>query len=768
MISLENHDHGKRWLVCLSVVLLSAIAASDVMAQREPHLAYAYPAGCERGTSVEIMIGGQHLEEADEVYIAGEGVEVEILGWYRPMSQGEYNNLNQKIRDVREKLMEERTAKGISGKPSAAELALAAGITDDQLREMEIYRQRAGDPKRQPNAQLEEQVSVQLTIAEDAEPGKRELRFLTETAISNPIWLHVGRYPEVLEVEPNNEEPDDSVSSLPVVINGQIMPGDTDRFSFQAREGMKLVIEAGARDVIPYLADAVPGWFQAVMRLMDSSGQEVSFADSFHYRQDPVLYFEVPRDDVYTVEIRDSIYRGREDFVYRITVGEIPFVTSVFPLGARVDSETTVQLSGWNLTRPVFPVRTMTRKQYRPLRWYSAEQADGVSVRFPLQIDYWPEVADQEPNNDIASAQKIATRVTINGRIDEPGDKDVFLLEGGGRLVAEVHARRLGSPLDSILTITDEQGNEIAFNDDYKDLSQSMLTHHADSHLITAVPGTGKHYLHITDAQDNGGQDFNYRLCLRPKQPDYELRVTPSSIIARAGKVVPITVFALRDDDFADDIEVSLVDPPEGFHLDGAVIPGNADRVRMTLTVPAKAPAETIQLEMEGTAKSRGRSRAMIRPAIPAEHMMQAFIWYHLVPVENWNVVVSGKPGAKMPFKLLMSDDHLSLPRGGELFINIQPLAKNLKGDQFSLQLSDDAPEGISAEIFADPSGSFAIKITTTEDVEPELRGNLLMSVYQEYTPAPTEANPAPRPRRTDYGYLPAIPFEVSKRKSSR
>ena len=31
--------------------------------------------------------------------------------------------------------------------------------------------------------------------------------------------------------------------------------------------------------------------------------------------------------------INDAIYRGREDFVYRVTVGELPFVTSIFPLG---------------------------------------------------------------------------------------------------------------------------------------------------------------------------------------------------------------------------------------------------------------------------------------------------------------------------------------------------------------------------------------------------------------------------------------------------
>ena len=133
-----------------------------------------------------------------------------------------------------------------------------------------------------------------------------------------------GPWQEFVRPSPTTDQPDDVVTSFPVVVNGQIMPGDIDRFSFPAKTGMKLVIDVAARDVIPYLADAVPGWFQAVIRLTDSSGTEVGFADSFHFRQDPVMYFEVPRDDTYTVEIRDSLYRGREDFVYRMTLGEIP------------------------------------------------------------------------------------------------------------------------------------------------------------------------------------------------------------------------------------------------------------------------------------------------------------------------------------------------------------------------------------------------------------------------------------------------------------
>ena len=43
---------------------------------------------------------------------------------------------------------------------------------------------------------------------------------------------------------------------------------------------------------------------------------------------------------------------GREDFVYRIAVGELPFVTGIFPLGGKSgDARPRSSLHGWNLPR---------------------------------------------------------------------------------------------------------------------------------------------------------------------------------------------------------------------------------------------------------------------------------------------------------------------------------------------------------------------------------------------------------------------------------
>ncbi len=754
MIRHDQHFRVIGVVAAVAILLLSGTAFAQGRSQ-VPHLAYAYPAGCQRGTSCTITLGGQHLKDVSEAYVWAEGVEVEIVGWYRPMTRGMYTQLRNSLQEARERLIERgRTS------PSSSEVAAEAGVSEQQLREMEIYRQREQDPKRQPNEQLEEELTVKLTVAADVKPARYELRLGTETAMSNPLWLHVGTWMEMREAEPNDTAGQEFSGQLPIVINGQIMPGDRDSFSFAALKGERLVISAAAREVIPFLADAVPGWFQATMRLMDSSGKEVTFADSFHYRQDPVIYFEVPRDGRYTVEIRDTLYRGREDFVYRLTIGEIPFVTSIFPLGAAVNSEATIELTGWNLSETKLDVKTMGLRQYRPVRWFSVPQRNGSAVRFPLRIDRLREVLEEEPNNDVEQAQRVPPRTIVNGRIDRPGDKDVFFISSGGRLVVEVRARRHGSPLDSTLSLIDRRGKEIAFNDDHEDKTEGLSTHHADSHLVAQIPSAGA-YLHLSDAQGNGGDDFVYRLYIRSPEQDFELRVTPASILARPGAVVPITVFASRQDDFQEDIELGLINPPADFRLSGGIVPGNSERVRMTLTIPDKLPNGPFVLEMAGRAwHTRARS-FLTKPAIPAENMMQAFIWYHLVPVEDWTVVVSGAPRGKPPFEILVNGPRIPLPRGGEVFVPLRPQNDSFAADEIRLELTE--PEGVSAEVVGDGMGRYALKLTTdAEKVDPGQRGNLLFHVFRETIPAATEENPQPEPRRTDYGLFPAVPFEVT------
>ena len=212
--------------------------------------------------------------------------------------------------------------------------------------------------------------------------------------------------------------------------------------------------------------------------------------------------------------------------------------------------------------------------------------------RVSFAIDTLPEVTEKEPNDTAKNAQRVKLPVIVNGRIDRPGDWDVYSFEGraGQEIVAEVLARRLGSPLDSVLKLTDAKGGQLAFNDDFDDKGAGLLTHQADSLIRATLPATGTYYISIGDAQRKGGSEYGYRLRISPPRPDFDLRVTPSAINGGRGMSIPITVHALRKDGFSGEIAVGLKDAPQGLALEGAVVPAGQDRVRITLTLPPTTP----------------------------------------------------------------------------------------------------------------------------------------------------------------------------------
>ena len=116
--------------------------------------------------------------------------------------------------------------------------------------------------------------------------------------LSNPVVFCVGQLPEFRENDVKNSKSDAEMAiTLPATVNGRIipgdvdrakfplrqgpqyMPGDVDRYRFPARKGQQLVVVVSARDLMPYLADAVPGWFQATVALLDAAGHELAYDD---------------------------------------------------------------------------------------------------------------------------------------------------------------------------------------------------------------------------------------------------------------------------------------------------------------------------------------------------------------------------------------------------------------------------------------------------------------------------------------------------------
>jgi hypothetical protein len=653
------------WLSVLGLAALAA-ASSAAHAQQRPYIGYVYPAGGQQGTTFQVRLGGQNLDEVNAVLISGTGVKAKVTEYFRRLGNTETTLLQEQLAELRK--VAKGTASMDKGMPAIemgmASMGMAAAAadkgappTDKETKTItaRIERRLAEYVQTPANAAICSLVFVEVTMAPDAPPGRRELRLATRRGVTNPLAFHVGQLPEVsrkpmttsslqvlgkeersLRKRPPGEE--EVLLTVPCTANGQIASGEVNRYRFEAHKGQRLLISVEARLLNPYVADAVPGWFQPMLTLRNARGKEVAFCDDYRFKPDPVLFFEVPEDGPYVLDVTDAIYRGREDFVYRLTIGELPFVTSIFPLGGRAGEPPKFEMTGWNLAKAVL---TPPSKDAGPGIYRVAASSSGFASNcLPLALDTLPEGFDKEPNNSAPSAQKVTLPIIINGRIDRPDDWDVFQLAGraGDTVVAEVSARRLESPLDSFLKLTDAGGKVLAANDDREDAEAGVNTHHADSHLMFRLPADGTYYVHLGDAARNGGPEYAYRLRLSQPQPDFALFVVPSSISLRAKASTTVNVQVVRKDGFTGPISVVLKDPPAGFSLTGGTIPQNQTAAKLTLTTSLTATTQPVDIHLEGRAKIGERDVA--HEAVPAEDRMQAFLWRHLVPAADLKVLV--------------------------------------------------------------------------------------------------------------------------------
>jgi hypothetical protein len=677
--SMESFiKHVKFWLVRpqSTVYSLQPIAYSlfltascllPLSARAQAYIGFVYPAGGQQGTTFQITLGGQNLENVNSVLVSGKGVEGHVVEYNKRMNPQELQLLNEQLKELRDIPATKRDA------------------ANTNL--IERLQKFIGDYVQQPqSASIANLVVAEITVARDAALGEHEIRLATPRGLSNPLVFNVGQLPEVsadplptsilqvlgkeaqsLRKKKQKEKGKDAMMGmesmamsmsmagpgaqsdvdddevairLPCTVNGQIASGTVDRYRFAARRGQHLVISVQARSLVPFMADAVPGWFQPVLVLCNAKGKEVAYNDDYRFKPDPVLFCDIPADGDYLLAIHDAIFRGREDFVYRLTLGELPFITSISPLGGQIGVAAAVDLKGVNLAeRQLAPPTKGLQPGVYPL---TARGRGGLlSNRVPFALDPLPDGMDSEPNNSPKSAQRVSLPIIINGCIDTPGDSDFFEFQAyaGDEVVAEVSARRLDSPLDSVLKLTDASGACLAFNDDTEDLGAGINTHDADSYLRVKLPAKGLYTLHLSDAQHKGGEAYAYRLRISAPQPDFALRVAPSRVVMKGKESAAATVYAIRKDGFTGPIRLEVKDgAANGFILQGAPLVGTQTLARVTIKTTLSETEDPVSLVIQGVATNAGV--ALVREAVSTEDRMQAFLWRHLVPAQEFEAMV--------------------------------------------------------------------------------------------------------------------------------
>lgn len=481
---------------------------------------------------------------------------------------------------------------------------------------------------------------LELEVAPDVSWDEFTFHVLATAGLSNPRLLRIAPWPQRVEEEENNEREKATAIHIPCGVSGWLTAEDRDWFSFAASAEQQIVFDVAAHRIGSALLP--------VITLFDQAGRELarSLVRAGGVAPDVRLVYRFGQAGTYYLRLHDLSYQGAEFAAYHLVVGEVPYAGAMFPLGGRRGTRVELVFSGGSLVEPL--VHTFDLP----------EDAPWVRRRFDLPYgDAWlcapawfaasdlPEFAATEPEAASGEPQRIDPPAVINGRLERPGDRDAFVFRApaGTRLLLRLTAQRLGSPVDGVLTLSDDEGNELAVIDDRDPLPREgpvvrlaqPLPQVDDPQFDFIVPNDGDYTLTVEDRNLSGGEAYVYRLEVGPPPADFELLVQPTvaqllpglqpvqpqpaprvltayqgsgagSLTLDRGGSGALVVRAVRDG-YAGAIAVSVVDLPSGVEAAPALIPaGQSDAV--------------VNLVADFDAQSTARFCRVLGQAIEAPH----------------------------------------------------------------------------------------------------------------------------------------------------
>ena len=536
-------------------------------AQVQPTLTTVFPQGGQQGRSVEVTITGTNLGKATAVWFSGSGITAEI--------------------------------KAKTGQ--AAVLFNGAGVSG--------------------RVPTDAQLVASLTIASDAPLGIQQIRVVTPYGVSNAGSFVVGNLREIVEVETEASALETDWLALPLTINGTIVSiDDEDSFTFQLKKDVRLICEVTAQRIGSLL--------DSYLVLRDANGTKV--ADSgLGDGLDAVLDYTVLETGKYTLHIRDIRYKGGAGYGYRLSIGELPYLETMFPLGGQRGTENTIAVTGANLEmvesiQVSIGAETPTGEQ--SLR---VQTPSGLATNArPFTIGNWTEMVEVEPNNSLGNATAVTTPITLNGKIDKSGDVDWFSfeIEKPQHLVFEVESLKLSSKLDALLTLyggprSDQragQGKPMGVSEDmaWRDDKEQVLmvnddaTTGADARIDWNFEKPGEYSVAIRDLNNQGGETYPYRLNMRPLEPDCELKVIvldnrniPSPMDnprVNRGSSVTLQVDVVRLDEFKGPIRLLCPDLPKTYDVSPTIIGAGQNRAMLTITAPWDASLGLMPISIVG------------------------------------------------------------------------------------------------------------------------------------------------------------------------
>lgn len=546
----SSRTHRPPFILLFSLCLCVCVVSS--LRANPPAAAYIFPAGGQRGTTVKLHVGGLYLYKTCSFELLGRGVAA-----------------SQQLHRMPTRWFE----------------GPLLPLPDSQQPE-DYPRDMAGE----------------VRIAADAPLGVRPGRLWTAEGAAGGLRFVVGDLPEIIEQEIEGDPLPVNIQ-FPVTVNGRIFPReDVDVWQLSARKGQSITAEVCAAGLGSPL--------DSHLEVLDPHGRTIAENDDAH-DVDSRVCFTAAEDGNYRIRIRDANFQGGPAYVYRLTVSADPFVESVFPLGGRRGRKVHFTLQGQSVSAQGVELDLPSdAPRCYGHRFALAGKRTNVVV---LDVDEVEEYGEREPNDETPQAKTLLLPCVANGRIERPGDVDCwsFAAHKGEAVRLELRARRLGSRLQGVLTVTDAAGKELARAEESGEPLGPVLTF--------TPPADGRYVVRIADRfRRRGGPDYAYRLRLGPAVPDFQLHVGVNGRPGKGASVDAVTlprggqarlhIVATRTAGFNGPISLRLTGLPTGVTASNATIAAEQRAADITLATTAFAALGTAHLTILGSASLGGRT----------------------------------------------------------------------------------------------------------------------------------------------------------------
>ena len=510
-----------------------------------------------------------------------------------------------------------------------------------------------------------------VKIAADVPPGVYEARVAGKYGVSNPRCFVVGSQNEIVEKEPNNDQKTATELAIDTVANGTADGDGVDFFKVALKKGQRVLIACRAHRIDSRMDPTLVVYDSTgaeVARSRDAIRRDpmvdlTAAADGDYFPQVFDCIYRGGAEHVYRLTATTGPH---VDFVFPPsgvpgTKGRFTLFGRNLPGGAPAN----VQLDGRPLEQVSveidIPGGDEARQRLEVSRLVEPAESglDGFDYRLsspasltnhgpanPVTIGYAaaPVVVEKEPNNDASAVQQVEAPCEIVGQFDPRGDVDRFAFSAkkGDVYWIEVLSQRLGLSTDPQVFLErvskNDKGEETTsivqeMDDNPASLGgendRTFRTRSDDPAYRFTVPDDGTYRLVARDLHYRlrGSPRYVYRLAIRKEQPDFRLVALPveenpnqdpnqvrlGSVVLRKGGSTPIRILAFRRDGFDGDIEIAIEGLPAGVTASPVTI-GGASTVG-TLVLVAAADAQDSHGEIKITGKAHVAGAAVARAA---------------------------------------------------------------------------------------------------------------------------------------------------------